>query len=259
MMDHRTLITGVSASMLVGLTTSMGALFLVFFKKLSDRMVSACLGFGGGVMLAAASFAMIDPAFVGMNGWIPRPYDLGIVLFGIIVGALTIAGIDYFLPHEHFIKGPEGGHSAHLSRAWLLVLAIAIHNFPEGLAVGIGYGTGVMNTGNVITTGIILQDLPEGLIAAAALMSVGYGRGAAIGYAFLTGIFETVGGLVGLFAVQLSRILVPFGLCFSAGAMIYVVCHEVIPESFRREQQGIATSALLFGFMLMLSLERLFT
>jgi ZIP family zinc transporter len=259
MMDHHTLVTGIGASILVGFTTSLGALFLVFFKKLSDRMVSTCLGFGGGVMLAAASFAMIDPAFAAMNGWISEPYDLGVVLSGIILGALTIALIDRFLPHEHFIKGPEGGHSAHLSRAWLLVLAIAIHNFPEGMAVGIGYGTGVMNTGNVITTGIILQDLPEGLIAAAALMGVGYGRWAAIGYAFLTGLFETLGGVVGLFAVQISQILVPFGLCFSAGAMIYVVCHEVIPESFRREQQGVATAALMFGFMLMLSLERLFS
>lgn len=258
MIDSHTLWLGVRASILVGISTSIGALLLVFVKKLSDRWTSTALGFGGGVMLAAASFSLILPAFDEMEGWISHPFDLMVVLGGIVVGSLTIMAIDIFLPHEHFFKGREGRDSASLSRAWLLVLAIAIHNFPEGLAVGVGYGTGVEATGNVITTGIILQDFPEGLVAAAALLAVGYSRWVAIGFAFLTGVVETIGGLVGLFAVQLGQVLVPLGLSFSAGAMIYVVCHEVIPESFRGKHHRIATAALLFGFMLMLSLDRIF-
>ncbi len=125
--------------------------------------------------------------------------------------------------------------------------------------MGVGYGTEHVATGNVITLGIILQNLPEGLIAATALVAVGYSRGHAFIVALLTGLVETLGGLAGLSVVQLGPVLVPLGLSFAAGAMVYVVCHEVIPESFRRGHERTATFGLMFGFMVMLSLSRLFS
>jgi zinc transporter, ZIP family len=249
---------GLIAALVVGFSNFVGAAFLLPFRTLSARVTSALIGFSGGVMLAACSLSLIPSAFEELAGVGTPVTNLALVLPGIALGAFLIFAMDFFLPHEHPVRGKEGIVHLAASRAWLIVLAVAIHNFPEGFAVGMGYGIEDIWKGHTITTAIVFRDLPEGLIAATALLAAGYSRWRAFGVAFATGFVETAGALVGLAAAGINHLIVPFGLSFGAGAMIYVTAHEVIPESFRRGHERSATWGFLLGFMLMLSLNYLF-
>ena len=240
---------GCIASLGAGLATGAGALPVLFVKKISDRMLDVMLGFSAGVMLATTSFSLIVPAIDLGGPWI--------VVVAIILGALVLHLIDRFVPHLHPTLGPEGPPSK-LSRIWLFVIAITIHNFPEGLAVGVSFGAGNITAALVIAMAIGLQNMPEGLAVALPLRREGYSRGKSLWYAMLTGLVEPIGGLLGVALVSIFHPILPWGLAFAAGAMLFVISDEIIPESHRKGFEREATFGLIIGFVVMMLLDCLF-
>jgi ZIP family zinc transporter len=248
-MDAEIIWFGLAASLLAGLATGAGALPVLFTKRISDKLLDVMLGFSAGVMLAATAFSLIVPAI-----------DLGgpfVAVFGIILGALVLHLIDRFVPHFHPALGAEGPPSR-LSKVWLFVLAITIHNFPEGLAVGVSFGGGDIAAGLVIATAIGLQNMPEGLAVALPLVREGYSRRKSLLYGTLTGLVEPLGGLLGVALVSIFMPVLPWGLAFAAGAMLFVVSDEMIPESHRKGFEREATFGLIAGFVVMMLLDTLF-
>ncbi len=240
---------GSIASLAAGLATGAGALPVLFTRRVSDRLLDIMLGFSAGVMLAATSFSLIVPAIDLSGPWV--------AVVGLLLGALVLHSIDRLIPHFHPFLGAEGPPSK-LPRVWLFVLAIAIHNFPEGLAVGVSFGSGEVATGLVIAMAIGLQNMPEGLAVALPLLREGYSRGKSLGYGTLTGLVEPVGGLLGAAIVSISQPILPWGLAFAAGAMLFVVSDEMIPESHRKGFAREATLGLIAGFVIMMLLDCLF-
>jgi len=245
-----TLYLGLAASLIAGLATGVGALPVLFFENVSDRLLDVMLGFAAGVMLAASSFSLLIPALEISSVWV--------VAAGFSLGALCIHAVDRFTPHLHMWSGPEGPESGKLSGLMLMVIAIAIHNFPEGLAVGVSFGGGDAVRGSLVAFAIALQNLPEGLAVAFPLVRLGYSRARALGIATLTGLAEPLGALIGLAAVSVAEPVLPWGLAFAAGAMIFVVSDEIIPESHRKGFEREATFGLIVGFLLMLVIDSLF-
>ena len=239
---------GFTASLLAGLATGIGALPVLFIKKISDRTLDIMLGFAAGVMLAASSFSLLVPAIDLGGVWITS--------VGLALGAATIHIIDRFAPHEHFISGAEGP-SSKLSRLWLFIIAVTIHNFPEGMAVGVSFGGGDVQRGLTIALAIGLQNIPEGLAVAFPLVREKYSRIKALWYATLTGLVEPIGGLLGAALVSIARPILPWGLAFAAGAMIFVVSDELIPESHGKGFEREATFGLVVGFIVMMLLDNL--
>ena len=240
---------GFAASLIAGLATGAGALPVLFTKRISDRLLDVMLGFSAGVMLAATSFSLIVPA-LDLSGPL-------VAVFGIILGALVLHLIDRFVPHFHPALGAEGPPSK-LSRVWLFVLAITIHNFPEGLAVGVSFGSANVTAGLAIATAIGLQNMPEGLAVALPLVREGYTRRKALLYGTLTGLVEPLGGLLGVALVSIFQPILPWGLAFAAGAMLFVVSDEMIPESHRKGFEREATFGVVAGFVTMMLLDLLF-
>jgi len=240
---------GVSASLIAGLATGAGALPVLFTKEVSDRALDIMLGFSAGVMLAATSFSLLIPA-LEIGG-------LPVSVLGIAMGASVMHLIDRFVPHRHFISGLEGPPSR-LARIWLFIIAITIHNFPEGMAVGVSFGIGDVSSGLIVAMAIGLQNVPEGLAVAMPLLREKYSRGRSLMYATLTGLVEPLGGLLGVVIVSVSSQLLPWGLAFAAGAMLFVVSDELIPESHRKEYAREATLGLIVGFILMMFLDTIF-
>lgn len=249
---------GIIASLLAGLATGVGALPILMKADFSRRTLDLMLGFAAGVMLAASSFSLLVPAFaeqaVQDAGWIGV---FSIVGAGFLLGGLFVHLTDKYLPHEHFQKGHEGP-SSNLGRVWLLVIAITIHNFPEGLAVGVSFGGGDIATGMSVAVAIGLQNMPEGLAVAAPLVREGYSRKYAILLALATGLVEPIGGILGVSVVTFAVGLLPYGLAFAAGAMIFVVGDEMVPESHAGGNERLATWGLMIGFFIMMVLDNVF-
>jgi len=201
---------GVLASFFAGLATGAGALPVLFTNRVSDRLLDAMLGFSSGVMLAATSFSLIIPA-LEMGG-------IAIAVLGLALGAFAVHLIDRFIPHLHLVSGLEGPPSK-LAKVWLFMIAMTIHNFPEGMAVGVSFGTGDISLGTAVAVAIALQNMPEGLAVAMPLLREKYSKWKALWYATLTGLVEPVGGSIGVALVSTSRQFLPFGLalelCFS--------------------------------------------
>lgn len=247
---------GLLASLGAGLMTGAGALPVLFGRSPDRIWNDRMLGFAAGVMLAASFFSLLLPGIAAaeaMHG--SRLVAALIAAAGVVLGSAAVAFLNEALPHEHFFQGREGVDSAEFARIWLFVLAITIHNFPEGMAVGIGFGGGDVTNGMALATGIGMQNAPEGLAVAVALRGLGYGRLHAFGIALLTGLIEPVGGLLGVVAIHVSEPLLPWGLAFAAGAMIYVISHEIIPETHRHGHQNAATAGLTAGLVLMMVLD----
>jgi ZIP family zinc transporter len=245
------ILLGFLATIGTGLATGVGALPILFVRKIPDWLMDGLLGFAAGVMLAATAFSLLVPA-IDMGG-------VGIAVLGLVVGALFLDAADRWIPHTHFIKGPEGPQSSALRRSWLLILAITLHNFPEGLAVGIAFGSGDIQTAGVLAIAIALQNMPEGLAVALPLVREGFSRRRALAYATLSGLAEPIAGLIGVAAVQYMKPILPFGLAFAAGAMLFVVSDEMIPETHRRGHERIGTAGVILGFVLMMFLDNLFS
>jgi zinc transporter, ZIP family len=240
---------GFLASLAAGLATGLGAIPVLFTKRAPDKLLDAMLGFAAGVMLAATAFSLLIPAIDIGGVWV--------TVAGLVIGAIFLGLLDRVIPHMHFISGREGPPS-HLSRVWLLILAITLHNFPEGLSVGIGFGTGNIGAATALAIAIGLQNMPEGLAVALPLAREGYNRGRALWYATATGLIEPVGGLIGVTVVTIARPILPYGLAFAAGAMLYVVFDEMIPESHRKGHEREATFGGIVGFGLMMVLDTIF-
>ncbi|WP_207678323.1 ZIP family metal transporter [Desulfonema magnum] len=249
------IIIGLIASTLAGIATGVGALPALFFKNVPDKILNTMLGGAAGVMLAATSFSLIVPGIE--HGDLIWPGNgVYIVVFGMLLGAVCLDRIDNWLPHEHFLMGHEGPASS-LKKIWLFVIAITIHNFPEGLAVGVGFGSGDINAGTSLAVGIGLQNMPEGLAVALPLIGLGYSRWQAIGIATLTGLVEPVGGLLGVTAVTLFHPVLPLGLAFAAGAMLFVISDEIIPETHSKGKSRLATFGVMIGFVIMMAMDNL--
>jgi len=248
---------GLLASLAAGLFTGVGALPVLFLSRIRPKVEDSLMGFGAGVMLAATAFSLVLPGVAAAEAYTPNSLVAALlVAAGIGLGGLTLLACHRFLPHEHFVTGPQSGADARkLRRIWLFIFAIALHNFPEGLAVGVGFGGGDLAAGAALTIGIGLQNMPEGLIVAVGLLALGYSRAAALGVALLTGLVQPLGGLVGAGVVSLAEPLLPWGLAFAAGAMLFVISHEIIPESHRKGHEGHATLGVLLGFMVMMVLD----
>lgn len=249
-MIEETILLGSMASLLAGLATGAGALPILFVTKVSDRLLDVMLGFSAGVMLAATSFSLIVPAIDMSGPWV--------AVLGLVCGALVLHLIDRFIPHFHPILGREGRPSK-LSKVWLFTIAITIHNFPEGLAVGVSFGTGNVAAGLVVAMAIGLQNMPEGLAVALPLLREGYSRRRSVWYGTLTGLVEPIGGLLGIALVSIFHPILPWALAFAAGAMLFVVSDEMIPESHRKGFEREATFGLIIGFVIMMLLDCIFT
>jgi ZIP family zinc transporter len=256
-MDWSLISTATGASAAAGLATAVGALPVLAIRSISPKLQSGFLGFAAGVMLAASFFSLILPGLeaVAENGG-SKVMAAGILAAAIMIGATSLQLINHYAPHEHFITGPNrGAVTFKMKRIWLFVIAITLHNFPEGLAVGVSFGGGEMANGAAAALGIGLQNIPEGLAVAVSLASVGYSRLFAWTAALVTGLIEPVGGFLGIATVTYAEILLPWGLGIAAGAMIWVVSSEIIPETHVDGRQNSATTALMGGLVLMLFLD----
>ncbi len=247
---------GLLGSGAAGAMTAVGAAPALFGRTLSVRAQDALLGFAAGVMLAASFFSLILPGIEHaeeQHG--SRVLAALVAAAGVALGAGFVALLNATVPHEHFVQGQQGPEAKSIRRIWLFVLAITIHNLPEGLAVGVGFADGEIASGASLAIGIGLQNAPEGLAVAAALRSIGYSPVRAFLIAALTGLAEPIAGTAGAFAASLSEVLLPWALTFAAGAMLYVISHEIIPETHRNGHENGATLGLVIGLVTMLVLD----
>jgi ZIP family zinc transporter len=251
-------LTGFLASLAAGLATVLGALPLFGTGKPGPRLENGFLGFAAGVMLAASFFSLIIPALEqAQSTGFGRTASAGIVIAAVLIGGAFVGLLNRLVPDLERIglAAREGvGNDAH-RRIWLFVAAITLHNFPEGLAVGVSFGTGDFKAGAATALGIGLQNIPEGLAVAVALMTIGHGRARAVLAALASGLVEPVGGLIGAATVAAVSSLLPWALGFAAGAMIYVVASEIIPHTHRGRSGGIATAGLMIGLAAMMFLD----
>ena len=251
-------LAGALASLAAGAATGIGALPLFFAADFVKRLENAALGFAAGVMLAASFFSLLNPALARAGDDHGAAVSAFIVAGGLLLGGGFVWVANRFVPHRHFVTGPEGASIEGLRRIWLFILAITIHNLPEGMAVGVGYGSGGSEA-HALALGIGLQNMAEGMAVAVALLGEGYSRRSSAGIALLTGLVEPVGGLIGATAVTLAQALLPWGLAFAAGAMIFVISHEIIPETHRKEGSNtVPTASLMLGLVVMMILDHTF-
>ena len=214
------------------------------------------LGFAAGMMLAASSFSLILPGLAAARDLVHSGMGAAlIVAIGLGLGVLLMLGLDYFTPHQHENTGAHGPDAARISGVWLFVLAIILHNLPEGMAIGVGFAHGDLSVGLPLTSAIAIQDIPEGLAVALALRAIGLPLGRAILVAVGSGLMEPLGSLVGVGIASGMPIAYPVSLGLAAGAMIFVVSHEVIPETHRNGHQTAATVGLMAGFAVMMFLD----
>lgn len=236
--------------------TAAGSVPVLFARTIAQKMQDSMFGFGAGVMLAASAFSLVAPGIAAAESQGAGPWGAGLTVgAAILLGAAVLLLMDRLLPHEHFIKGREGIEAHRLRRTWLFVFAITLHNLPEGLAIGVGYAGNDPVRGTALAMGIAIQDIPEGLVVAVALIAAGYKRAFAVALGMLSGLVEPVGAVLGAAVVGWSAALLPWGLGFAAGAMLFVISHEIIPESHRKGHEVYATCGLMLGFVLMMLLD----
>ena len=258
-MEPQTIILyGFLASLAAGLMTSVGAIPCLFIKKISPRFEDSTLGFAAGVMLGASFFSLIVPGLDYADDlWQNKYLSVLAVLGGLLVGVLSIWLIERYSPHEHFVikKQYDDQTTDKILKIWLFIIAITIHNMPEGLAVGVGFGGGDLGNALALAIGIGIQNAPEGLAVAFALLTIGYTRTNSFLIASATGLFEPILGLIGVSIVTVFLPILPIALGFAAGAMLFVISHEIIPETHRRGHENWATGGFTIGLLIMLSLD----
>ncbi|MDD5469761.1 MAG: ZIP family metal transporter [Candidatus Peribacteraceae bacterium] len=242
--------------------TAAGAGMIIFFRSLNQKILDGMLGFTAGVMIAASFWSLLAPAIEMSEGgplpkWIPAAV-------GFAAGGVFLRILDRLIPHLHlgFPKSEAEGPQTHLHKTTLLILAITLHNIPEGLAIGVAFGA-LANGGDAITLagavalalGIGIQNFPEGFAVAAPLKREGMSTGKCIWYGQLSAVVEPIAAVIGAAAVIVMQPILPYALAFAAGAMIFVVVEEVVPESQRAGHTDIATAAAMFGFLVMMTLD----
>ena len=238
----------------VGGASVVGALLGFAFKNLSHKFSDVVLSFAAGVMLAASIIGLILPS-LEYGG----KYGIAITIAGVFVGAMFLNLIDKVVPHLHRLLSSEKEDEAHpnakLSKVLLFVVAIAIHNLPEGIAAGVGFGSGNLAHAFIIAGGIAIQNIPEGMVIIAPMLSSGVSPKKTFICAAITGLIEVIGTLIGYFAASIATVVLPFALAFAGGTMLYVISDEMIPETHSHGSQRGATYALLVGFCLMLMFD----
>ena len=238
----------------VGGATVIGALLGFVFKKTSHKFNDIVLSFAAGVMLAAAVFGLVLES-LEYGG----KYSIFVTIIGVFCGALCVNLIDKLVPHLHKLTGADQelhpSKTEQLNKVLLFVIAIAIHNLPEGIAAGVGFGTGNTAEALTIAGGIALQNIPEGMVIIAPMIAAGMSGGRTFVIALLTGVVEVIGTLLGYFAVSISTAVLPFALAFAGGTMLYVISDEMIPETHAHGNERGATYSLLLGFCVMLAFD----
>ena len=236
----------------VGGATIIGALLGFLFKNLSHKFSDIVLSFAAGVMLAAAIVGLVLPSLEAGGKW-----ALLITVLGIFAGAVCLNLVDKLVPHLHQMLGAEeeAHNNANLNKVLLFVMAIAIHNLPEGIAAGVSFGSENTAQAMIIAGGIALQNIPEGMVIIAPMLAAGVSKKKTLAIAMATGLVEVVGTLIGYFAVSVAAVILPFALAFAGGTMLYVISDEMIPETHAHGEQRGATYALLVGFCLMLVMD----
>ncbi len=242
--------------------TAVGAACVFLFNKINEKLLDSMLGFAAGVMIAASYWSLIAPAIELSEGkdipvWLPPT-------IGFLLGGIFLFIMDKLLPHLHIDKPVEEAEGPHTKweRSILLVSAITLHNIPEGLAIGVAFGAVAANieaasltAAVALAIGIGLQNFPEGVAVSMPLRSDGMSKGKSFWYGQLSAIVEPIAAIAGAYFVLAARPVLPYALCFAAGAMIYVVVEELIPESHSRGNTDIATMATMFGFTVMMILD----
>ena len=233
----------------VGGATVIGALLGFIFKKISHRFTDITLGFAAGIMLAAAVLGLILPSLEHGG-----KFGLITTVIGIFAGAFCLTLVDKLVPHLHKIVGTdiEDHNNANINKILLFVMAIAIHNLPEGIAAGVGFGSGDTSQALLIAGGIALQNIPEGMVIIAPMLASGISPKKTFICAAATGLVEVLGTMIGYFAVSVAQIILPFSLAFAGGTMLYVISDEMIPETHAHGNERGATFSLLVGFCIML-------
>ena len=237
----------------IGGSTIIGAIIGFFVKRVSDKVNDMIMGFAAGVMLAAAVNGLIAPAFE-----LVEQRQLIIPVVGIFTGAIFLNVLNRVIPYLNKlapIEKEEALNNRKLSRAFLFVLAVAIHNFPEGMAAGVSFGNDDITAAITVAIGIALQNVPEGIVTVAPLVMAGVGSGKAFIIATITGLIEVVGTLFGFFLATLSQALLPFLLAFAGGTMLYIISDEMIPEAHQHGFEKSSTYFLLVGFTLMVVID----
>ena len=235
----------------VGGSTIIGVVIGFLFQKVPHKFNDAILGFAAGIMLSAAVLGLIVPSLEEGNIWVTA--------IGILAGAVFLNFADKVTPHLHHITGVDQETHAesqnHLNKVMLFVMAIAIHNLPEGIAAGVGFGSENISNAITVALGIALQNIPEGMVIVSPLIMAGLKKRRVLLIASFTGIIEVIGTMIGFFAVSIATTILPFALAFAGGTMIYVVSDEMIPETHSHGYENMATYSLLFGFITMLILD----
>ena len=254
-MSTELVLYGILGSTLAGLMTFVGALPVLFGKRISTRTEDILLGFSAGIMLSASFFSLLNPAIELSEASYHNRFIASIVVsFGLLLGALIFFLVDRFIPEEYFID-IEYQNVKEIKSIWIFIIAITVHNFPEGMSSAIGFMTGDISKGVALATGIGIQNMPEGLAVALALIAKGYPTGKALLISLISGLVEPIGGIFGILTFGLSHIVLPVGLAFAAGAMIFVISKEIIPQTHKKGYEKEATIGLLIGFILMMILD----
>ncbi|AMA46753.1 ZIP family metal transporter [Pseudomonas monteilii] len=236
--------------------TALGAVLAVVLRDVSVRSQDVMLGFAAGMMLAASSFSLILPGLEAAREITGSGTGAAFtVVVGLGLGVLLMLGLERFTPHEHESTGPLGPEADRINRVWLFVLAITLHNLPEGMAIGVSFTNGDMAVGLPLTSAIAIQDIPEGLAVALALRATGLSNFKAAMVAIGSGLMEPLGAVIGLGISTGFALAYPVSMGLAAGAMLFVVSHEVIPETHRHGHQTSATLGLMGGFAVMMFLD----
>jgi ZIP family zinc transporter len=236
--------------------TAVGAIAAIVLRDIASRTQDIMLGFAAGMMLAASSFSLILPGIEAARQILNNQLlAASIVVLGLGLGVALMIGLDRFVPHEHVQSGKRGPDAQRINRIWLFVLAITLHNLPEGMAIGVSFANGDMKVGLPLTTAIAIQDIPEGLAIALALRVTGLSALRAALIAVGSGLMEPLGAIIGLGISSSFALGYPVALGLAAGAMIFVVSHEVIPETHRNGHETPATLGLMLGFGVMMFLD----
>lgn len=236
--------------------TALGALIALALREISSKVQDVMLGFAGGMMLAASTFSLLLPGLEAANTHTDSPAVAAlVVILGLGLGVGLMLALDKVIPHEHENAGRHGPNAERIHRVWLFVLAITLHNLPEGMAIGVSLSDGNLAVGIPLTSAILLQDIPEGLAVAMSLRATGLSAGKAALVAMGSGLMEPLGAMVGLGLSSGFALSYPISMGLAAGAMIFVVSHEVIPETHRNGHQTPATLGLMLGFAVMMFMD----
>ena len=254
--QHASVRGALAGGMMAALATAAGTLPVLLSQSYTQRSYDCFLGLGAGVMLAATALSLVIPAIAASRSAGAGPLAASLTAGGgIALGMCLVLLLDRVVQPAALLPDADDGRAESLRRTWLFVAAVTIHNMPEGLAIGVGYAGVAPAKAFNLATGIAIQDIPEGLVVAMALRTAGYGRGFAVAAGVLSGLIEPVAAVAGAALIDVAAGLLPWGLALAAGAMLFVICHDVVPESQRNGHRTSASCALVLGFILMMVLD----